>query len=123
MSKQLKNYRSWLYYSFMTVCLSATQNAIADSGPSEDWLQSLYTQRVKADNSALVQFYGKQGATQLHGLKKVSCMNVASKATTQSCVVMVDITSFGLGRHKLNDQVVVKQTGRGQWVLISDVFN
>jgi len=123
MSKQLKSYRSWLYYGFVTVCLSLTQNAIADSGPSQDWLQSLYTQRIKEDNSALVQFYGKEGTTQLHGLKKVSCIHVVSKATTQSCMVMVDITSYGLGRHKLNDQIVVKQTGRGQWVLISDVFN
>jgi len=101
------DYRSWLYYSFMMLCLGMTQNAIADTGPSEDWLQSLYTQRIKEDNTTLVQFYGKQGATQLHGLKKVSCQNVAYKGTTQSCMVMVDITSFGLGRHKLNDQVVV----------------
>lgn len=123
MFKKFKNVRSWLCYGFMPLCFGLAHNAMADSGPSEDWLQSLYTQRIKDDNSALVQFYGKDGATQLHGLKKVSCMNVASKSTTQSCVVMVDITSFGLGRHKLNDQVVVKQTGRGQWVLISDVFN
>jgi len=107
----------------MAFCLGLTQNAVADAGPSEDWLQSLYTQRIKNDNSALIQFYGKEGATQLHGLKKVSCQSVADKVTTQSCIVMVDITSFGLGRHKLNDQVVVKQAGRDQWVLISDVFN
>ena len=123
MSRQFMNYWSWLYYSFMMLCLGMTQNAIADSSPSEDWLQSLYTQRIKENNTTLVQFYGKQGATQLHGLKKVSCQNVTDKGTAQSCMVMVDITSFGLGRHKLNDQVVVKQTGRGQWVLISDVFN
>jgi hypothetical protein len=123
MSMHFKNYRSWLYYSFMTLCLGVTQNAIAEIGPSEDWLQSLYTQRIKEDNSTLVQFYGKEGATKLHGLKKVSCQNVAEKGSTQSCMVMVEITSFGLGRHKLNDQVVVRQTGRGQWVLISDVFN
>ena len=123
MVKKFKNMRSWLYYSFMTLCLGLAHNAMADSGPSEDWLQSLYLQRIKEDNSALVQFYGKEGATQLHGLKKVSCQGIADKTVTQSCMVMVDITSFGLGRHKLNDQVVVRRTGRGQWVLISDLFN
>ena len=123
MVKKFKNVRSWLYYSFMTFCLGLAHNAMADSGPSEDWLQSLYLQRIKEDNSALIQFYGKEGATQLHGLKKVSCQNVVDKGAAQSCMVLVDITSFGLGRHKLNDQVVVRQTGRGQWVLISDLFN
>lgn len=123
MAIQFMSYRSWLYCSFMTVCLSISQSVIADSGPTEDWLQSIYSQRVKDDNSTLVQFYGKDGATQLHGVKKVSCQSVVDKAATQSCVVMVDITSYGLGRHKLNDQVVVRQTGGGQWALISDILN
>lgn len=123
MSKQLNIYRSWLYYSFMTLCLSITHTVYAESGPSEDWLQSLYSKRISEDNAASEQFFGKQGKTKLHGLKKVSCRNVADKGATQSCVVMVEITSFGLGRHQLNDQVVVRQNKRGQWVLISDVFN
>lgn len=123
MSIQFRNYRSWLYYGFMTVCLGMSQNVMAESGPSEGWLQSIYTQRIQHDNTTLVQFYGKDGATKLHGVKKVSCQNVVDKAATQSCVVMVDITSFGLGRHKLNDQVVVRQTGGGQWTLISDILN
>ena len=123
MFKKFKNVRSWLHYGFITVCLGLAHNAMADSGPSEDWLQSLYIQRIKEDNSALVQFYGKEGATQIHDLKKVSCQGIADKTVTQSCMVMVDITSFGLGRHKLNDQVVVRWTGRGQWMLISDLIN
>jgi hypothetical protein len=123
MSMLFKNYRSWLYYSFMTLCLSITPTADADSGPSEDWLQSLYTKRIAEGNSATEQFFGKTGATQLHGLKKVSCSDVFNKASTQNCRVVVEITSYGLGRHKLKDQVVVRQNKRGQWVLISDVFN
>jgi len=123
MSILLNNSRSWLYYGLMTLCLGMTHNAIADSGPSEDWLQSLYTQRIKEDNTASEQFFGKQGGTQLHGLKKVSCRNVSDIGSTQSCVVMVEITSYGLGRHKLNDRVVVRQNTKGQWKLISDVFN
>lgn len=123
MSMLFKNTRSWLYYSIMTLCLGFTHIAYADSGPSEDWLQSLYSKRIMEDNTASEQFFGKQGSTKLHGLKKVSCRNVASKASMQSCIVMVEITSYGLGRHQLNDQVVVQQNNRGQWVLISDVFN
>lgn len=123
MSRQFKNNRSWLYCSFMTICLGMAQSATADSGPSQDWLQSLYAKRIMEDNAASEQFFGKQGGTKLHGLQKVSCRNVVEKGATQSCTVMVDITSFGLGRHKLNDQIVVEQTNSGQWVLISDVFN
>lgn len=123
MSMLSKNTRSWLYCTIITLCLGITHNAIADSGPSEDWLKSLYSKRIMEDNAASEQFFGKQGSTKLHGLQKVSCQNVADKGSTQSCMVMVDITSYGLGRHKLNDQIVVRQTSGGQWLLISDVFN
>ena len=123
MSRQFKNYRSWLYCGFMTVCLGMAQPVMADSGPSQDWLQSLYAKRIMEDNAASEQFFGKQGTTKLHTLQKVSCRNVVEKGATQSCNVMVEITSFGLGRHKLNDQIVVEQTRSGQWVLISDLFN
>lgn len=123
MSILSKNIRSWLYCTIFTLCSTMIQSAIADSGPSEDWLKSLYSKRITEDNAASEQFFGKQGSTKLHGLKKVSCQNVADKGSTQSCMVMVDITSYGLGRHQLNDQIVVRQTSGGQWVLISDVFN
>jgi len=102
--------------------MTIAQSAMADSGPSQDWLKALYAKRITEDNAASEQFFGKEGVTTLHGLQKVSCKNVANQGSTQSCLVMVDITSFGLGRHKLNDQIVVRQSG-GQWVLISDLFN
>lgn len=123
MSKQTRDVRSWLYVVFTALCLGLTQTVLAaDSGPSQDWLEVLYSQRIKANNDALVQYYGKEGATKLHSLKKVSCQNVTDKGATQTCLVMVDITSFGLGRHKLNDHVVVRQAN-GEWMLISDVLN
>ena len=124
MSIQTRKVRSWLYIAFTALCLGPTQSVLAaESGPSQDWLEALYNQRIEANNSTLVQYYGKEGATKLHSLKKVSCQNVTDKGPTQSCVVMVDITSFGLGRHKLNDQIVVRQTSGGSWSLISDVLN
>ena len=124
MSIQTRKVRSWLYIAFTAISVGLTQTAIAaESGPSQDWLEALYTQRIKANNGSLVQYYGKEGATKLHGLKKISCQNVTDKGSTQSCLVMVDITSFGLGRHKLNDRIVVRQTSGGSWMLISDVLN
>jgi hypothetical protein len=123
MSMVSQNTRSWLYYSLFTLCAAMTQSVMADSGPSEDWLKSLYSKRITEDNAASEQFFGKQGRTKLHSLKKVSCQNIAGTGSTQSCMIMVDITSYGLGRHKLNDQIVVRQNSSGQWLLISDVFN
>ena len=125
MFAQYRSTRLWLCYTFMTLCLAGTNVAYADKGqgPSEQGLKALYSKRIAEDNRASVQFYGKQGTTRLHDLKKVSCRSVMQKSTTQSCNVVVDITSFGLGRHTVKDQVVVKQNNRGKWILISDLFN
>ena len=123
MSTQFKKTRLWLCCTFMTFGLVGTNLAYADKGPSEKSLKAVYTKRIAEDNKASEQFFGKQGTTRVHGLKKVSCRSVMQKSTTQSCNVVVEITSFGLGRHKLNDRVVVKQNKRGNWILISDVFN
>ena len=125
MVAQFQGSKLWLCYTFMTLCLLGTNVAYADKGqgPSEKGLKALYTKRIAEDNRASEQFFGKQGTTKLHGLKKVSCRSVMQKSTTQSCNVEVEITSFGLGRHKLKDQVVVKQSKNGKWILISDLFN
>lgn len=125
MVAEYRNLRLWLCYSFMTLCLAGMNVAYAEKGqgPSEQGLTSLYAKRIAEDNRASEQFFGKQGGTKLHALKKVSCRSVTQKATTQSCNVEVDITSFGLGRHTLKDQVVVKLNERGKWMLISDLFN
>ena len=125
MYTQFKNIRSWLYFAFMILFVGMSNYAIAapDTGPSDNWLQAAYNQRIKEDNSTLIQFYGKKGTTKLHKVKKISCHNLAGQKVTQSCMVMVEITSYGLGRHKLNEQVVVRQTGQDHWEIISDVFN
>jgi len=118
-----RNSRLWMYYTFMTLCFGVSNVALADSGPSEKGLKTLYTKRIAEDNRASEMFFGKQGSTKVHGLKKVSCNSIGKKASTQSCNVVVEITSYGLGRHEVKDQVVVRQNNRGRWIMISDVFN
>ena len=123
MSMLFRVSRLWMSYTFMTLCFGVSNVAFADSGPSEKGLKTLYAKRIAEDNRASEMFFGKQGSTKVHDLKKVSCKSVGKKTSTQSCNVVVEITSYGLGKHKLNDQVVVRQNNRGKWIMISDVFN
>lgn len=123
MSMLFRVSRLWMYVTFMTFGLVGANVAYADKGPSEKGLEALYAKRIAEDNKASEQFYGKQGSTKVHGLKKVSCNSVGEKSSTQSCNVVVEITSYGLGKHKVKDQVVVRQNDRGKWIMISDVFN
>ena len=96
---------------------------LADPGPSEGELTSLYQQRINKDNQTSVIYYGKEGTTEFHALKKKSCSSVEEKSTTTTCKVRVDITSVGLGRHEVKDIVVLEKNNAGNWTLISGIFN
>lgn len=96
---------------------------VADPGPSQGQLSSLYQQRIKEDNQTAVRFYGEKGTTKFHALKKKSCSSLEKNSTTTTCKVRVDITSIGLGRHEVNDIVVLAKDRAGKWTFISGIFN
>lgn len=95
----------------------------AEPGPSEGQLSELYSERIQEDNQTATQFFGEKGSTTFHDLKKTTCTSLGEKSSTTTCKVRVEITSIGLGRHQVNDQVVLKKDKTGRWQLISGIFN
>lgn len=122
--QHLSNQFHSIFLFFMFVILGGySVTSYAESAPSEGQIRDLYMQRVVADNQASEHFFGKMGTTQFHDLKKVSCQAVSNIESTQACKVNVEITSVGLGKHRLNDSIVLKKYHDGRWRLISGVFN
>lgn len=118
-----RNYQFITSFLMVAGLITVAGPGFAEPTPSESQLQNLYMQRVVSDNQAVERFFGKTGTTRFHNLEKIACSPVSGMNTTQTCKVRVEITSVGLGRHKVKDQIVLQQSSTGRWRLISGVFN
>ena len=123
MSNPLPHLHAIIAVSGIVLLAIFAGSAVAETTPSERQLQELYRQAVVSDNHATEQFFGKNGTTLFHKLEKVTCKPVSGSQTTQACKVRVEITSVGLGRHQLQDRIVLQQSEPGNWRLISGIFN
>lgn len=123
MEMRLKRSNSVFFVSILVLLSGIAGPCLADPGPTEGQISSLYQQRINEDNQTSVSFYGKEGTTKFHALQKKSCSSLVKESTTTTCKVRVDITSVGLGRHEVNDIVVLAVNKSGHWSLISGIFN